>query len=98
MTFGGFSGGPGFGWPGVGGAGFGGPGFGGLGFGPDAGSGWAGGFGGPGFRAGRRTVTASAVKDLGPASAARAAPARGVSSAPQSALPRSCLTDLPMPP
>ena len=44
MIFGGFSGGPGFGWPG-----FGGPGFGGPGFGPDAGSGFAGGFGGPGF-------------------------------------------------
>lgn len=64
MLFGGFSGGPGFGWPGVGGAGFGGPAFGGAdfggpgfggadfggaGFGPDAGSGFAGGFGGHGF-------------------------------------------------
>jgi hypothetical protein len=46
MVYGGFSGGPGFGF-GFGGPGFGGPGFGGPGFG---GTGWAGpGFGGPGF-------------------------------------------------
>ncbi|MGH3583570.1 MAG: hypothetical protein ACRDUB_18420 [Mycobacterium sp.] len=54
MSFGGFSGGPGFdgdglGGAGFGGAGFGGPGFGGPGFGPDSGSGFAGGFGGQGF-------------------------------------------------
>lgn len=53
MVYGGFSGGPGFGFggadfggPGFGGPGFGGPGFGGSGFGPDFGG---PGFGGPGF-------------------------------------------------
>lgn len=58
MVYGGFSGGPGFGFggadfggPGFGGPGFGGPGFGGSGFGPDfGGPGFGGpGFGGPGF-------------------------------------------------
>ncbi|MBV9350961.1 MAG: hypothetical protein JOZ23_05425 [Mycobacterium sp.] len=48
MVYGGFSGGPGFGFGGAdfGGPGFGGPGFGGSGFGPDFGG---PGFGGPGF-------------------------------------------------
>lgn len=48
MSFGGFSGVPGFGGPGFGGPGFGGPGFGGTGFGPGAGYGFGGGFGGIG--------------------------------------------------
>src|SRR4029077_19840098 len=41
---------------------------------------------------------ASAGKDLGPASAARANQARGASSAPRPAPPHSCLTDPAMAP